>query len=868
MDFVHVSVTTKGPNIVISPDFKVMKSKDLMVRGKAFYAIWDEAANRWSTDEYDVQRLVDAEITAFANTQPYPNAKIQYLTDYKSGEWARFKKYCTQLSDNAHDLDSNITFPSDKLGKASYHSKVAAYSPAPGEPVAYNRLMSVLYSDEERAKLEWCIGAILTGDSKKIQKFAVLYGEPGSGKSTVLNIIQRLFDGYYVAFDAGELTSRSNSFSMEVFRTNPLVAIQHDGDLSRIESNTRLNSIVSHEELLMNEKHKSQYNLKINAFLFLGTNLPVKISDARSGLIRRLLDVTPTGNLIPVDEYNRLVEQIEFELGYIARHCMDVYSTMGRSYYSNYRPMRMIYKTDIFFNFIEAYADVLSSPEGIGLYQAFDLYKNYCKDSMLDFVMPRHKFREELRAYFEDYDEENKWYARFIKSKLRSGKTVKIETDPLALTRTKSLLDQVLADCPAQLANTKGTPSVKWDKVTTTLSQIDTGKTHYVKVPENHIVVDFDIKDESGHKSLALNLAAAKTFPSTYTEVSNGGSGLHLHYIYEGDPSKLASVYSEGIEVKVFTGNLSLRRRVSKCNSELVRHITGGLPLKETKTVINKPVVENEKHIRALIKKGLRKEVHPGTKSNIDFINMVLEDAYKAGVVYDVTDLKSKLIGFAAQSTHQADYCLRLVMQMHLKSEEESVTPAEDAEGDIVLFDVEVYPNLFVVVWKRLGGQKVEMINPSPIQVAELFEFKLVGFNNRRYDNHILYARYLGYSNEELYKVSQDIINQGKGFFMEAYEISYLDLYDLASEKKSLKKWEVELGILHMELDLPWDQPVAEELWPTVVEYCGNDVDATEVVYHNRAKDISPSFRERQISSLYRIRASEVFGRYSVVGWQ
>lgn len=50
--------------------------------------------------------------------------------------------------------------------------------------------MSVLYSPEERKKLEWAIGAIVTGDSKNIQKFEVLYGPPGSGKSTVLNLIQ------------------------------------------------------------------------------------------------------------------------------------------------------------------------------------------------------------------------------------------------------------------------------------------------------------------------------------------------------------------------------------------------------------------------------------------------------------------------------------------------------------------------------------------------------------------------------------------------------------------------------------------------------------------------------------------------------
>ena len=78
--------------------------------------------------------------------------------------------------------------------------------------------MSVLYSPAERHKIEWAIGSIITGDSKDLQKFMVLYGPPGSGKSTVLNIIQQLFDGYYSVFDAKALGNPSNwlLFSMMV----------------------------------------------------------------------------------------------------------------------------------------------------------------------------------------------------------------------------------------------------------------------------------------------------------------------------------------------------------------------------------------------------------------------------------------------------------------------------------------------------------------------------------------------------------------------------------------------------------------------------------------------------------------------------
>ena len=71
-----------------------------------------------------------------------------------------------------------------------------------------------------------------------------------------------------------------------------------------------------------------------------------------------------------------------------------------------------------------------------------------------------------------------------------------------------------------------------------------------VKVPVNHIVIDFDIPDENGRKSFEKNLEAANKWPKTYAELSKSGAGIHLHYIYTGDVSKLSRVYDDHIEVK------------------------------------------------------------------------------------------------------------------------------------------------------------------------------------------------------------------------------------------------------------------------------------------------------------------------------
>ena len=206
---------------------------------------------------------------------------------------------------------------------------------------------------------------------------------------------------------------------------------------------------------------------------------------------------------------------------------------------------------------------------------------------------------------------------------------------------------------------------------------------------------------------------------------------------------------------------------------------------------------------------------------------------------YDLSDMKNEIYAFAMNSTNQSEYCIKLVGKMHFKSDEPS-EPIEQVEKKIIFYDIEVFPNLFLVNWKLRGKENkvVRMINPTSTDIEELLHYNLIGFNCRRYDNHIMYARLMGYSNEQLYNLSQRIINGEKNaFFGEAYNLSYTDVYDFAATKQSLKKWEVELGIHHQELGLRWDEPVPEELWTKVAEYCDNDVIATEAVFDHLQGD-------------------------------
>lgn len=856
LDFLMISTRSKKNGIIeVYPKFIIKKSNDLMIRGGDFYAIWIEDEQRWSTDEQDALALIDNETTKYlkeslGNVEGI--AKPLYMWDAESGMVDIWHKYCQkQMRDSYHMLDEKLIFSNDKTTKKDYSSKRLNYPLEKGDISAYDKLMSVLYSEEERQKIEWAIGSIVTGDSKNIQKFLVLYGSAGTGKSTVLNIIQKLFEGYYSVFDAKALGSANNSFALEAFKSNPLVAIQHDGDLSRIEDNTRLNSLVSHEIMTVNEKFKATYSTRFKAFLFMGTNKPVKITDGRSGLIRRLIDVSPTGEKLSFREYRRLIKQIDFELGAIAYHCKEVYqSNPGK--YDNYIPISMLGASNDFYNFVEDAYLLYSTDNGTSLKSAWASYKTYCEDANVSYPFSQRVFKEELKNYFKEFKERytlpdgtrvRNYYLGFRTEKFESiiSNPEKKDNEAIIFEETESIFDKDCADYPAQYAKENGTPLKKWDDVDTKLRHLDTTKLHYVRVPENHIVIDFDIKNDKGEKDYKLNLEEASKWPPTYAELSKSGAGIHLHYIYQGDPNKLSRIYDDNIEIKVFTGKSSLRRKLTKCNKLPIASINTGLPLKGEKKVINIENVKSEKSLRTLIKRNLNKEIHPGTKPSMDFIFKILEDAYASGLKYDISDMRNAILVFASNSSHHADYCLKLINNMKFKSDETSETIKND-DAQIMFYDVEVFPNLFIVCCKLQGENEkvVKMINPSPQQVEELVtNFRLVGFNCRRYDNHILYARLMGYNNEELYTVSQRIISGEKNvFFGEAYNgISYTDVYDFCSKKQSLKKWEIELGIHHQELGWPWDKPIPKDMWEKAADYCCNDVIATEAVFNARQAD-------------------------------
>ena len=876
MDFYNVmsveATTRSKSDITVTVDFVYGPSKDLVCKGGKFYAFWDVTKSLWNTNVYDLYTYIDDEVYLKKKEleERYPDKEIgaRTMKSHSSGLVTAFEKYISQSNSPNVTFNSKILYLSDESKKEDYVTNKLTYDPKEMDTPAFDEMLDILYSKEEQAKILWFMGLVLSGQARKVEKFMYLYGGKGSGKGTVINIFRKLLDGFIEEIDL-ELLTGGTEFATSQVKETPLL-IDPDSDISKIKKDVNLLKLTSHEPITVNKKWSQLYDATFTGLLITASNQRYQVKNVDAGITRRAVVVEPSGNRIPRHKYDKLKGQLKFEIPGIAYKALKHIKEVGLHVYENSMDVAMSEATDLIFSFIREYSTQFG--DVITLTQAASLYKDFLEDLGYDTRGYKRRIKIELQRYYDSYYDQKKIdgvpvrnvYVGLKRDIVYPDQYEHLEVkdeqgNALVFKKQESIFDRVASSYQAQLTTSQGTPIVEWDKCQTTLSDIDTSDLHFVRLPLNHIVIDLDLKNAAGEKDLALNRQEAQKYPETYSEISKSGNGIHLHYYYDGDVSKLAPTIKEDVEIKVFTGKQSLRRKLTLCNDKEIVHISTGMPYKEESLTVNSNLKEiswNEKKIRTAIEKNLSKAYHSATKPSIDFIAHILEQANADGVKYDLSDLKNDVLVFATLSSHNADYCMRKVSKMVFKNIEEEeifemvsktstgIVPDED----LFIFDLEVFPNLLIVGFKQYGKkERTVWYNPEPAKIEWLLQRPLVGFNNRGYDNHIIYRAMQGASCLQLYTQSQAIINgdRGDGKIAGAYEISYADIYEYASKKQSVKKWEIELGITHDELEFPWDQPLAEEDWPRAGEYCLNDVDAHEVIFNATYAD----YKARKILS-------------------
>lgn len=184
----------------------------------------------------------------------------------------------------------------------------------------------------------------------------------------------------------------------------------------------------------------------------------------------------------------------------------------------------------------------------------------------------------------------------------------------------------------------------------------------------------------------------------------------------------------------------------------------------------------------------------------------------------------------------------------------------------VYIYDLESYPNFFLAMFKeKITGKYIWFEISSRInQFKELKQYLLndvqglVGFNNLNYDYPMLHHNILTVNNntsENIFKKSNEIINSKySSIWDNQIIVPQLDLfkinhYDNKARYTSLKWLEFAMRLENVE-DLPYKvgNILTEEQMNHVIEYCKNDIEATDEFYKRNKNNIS--FRENMTKEL------------------
>src|SRR5699024_6579236 len=112
------------------------------------------------------------------------------------------------------------------------------------------------------------------------------------------------------------------------------------------KNDTYLLKMTAHETVTVNQKHKKPYPVTFKGLLITASNQPFQVRNIDSGITRRAVVVEPTGEKLPRDDYDRLMNQIGFELPAIAAKAINVFYKYGAGYYEDYVSQKMLDQTD------------------------------------------------------------------------------------------------------------------------------------------------------------------------------------------------------------------------------------------------------------------------------------------------------------------------------------------------------------------------------------------------------------------------------------------------------------------------------------------------------------------------------------------
>lgn len=188
------------------------------------------------------------------------------------------------------------------------------------------------------------------------------------------------------------------------------------------------------------------------------------------------------------------------------------------------------------------------------------------------------------------------------------------------------------------------------------------------------------------------------------------------------------------------------------------------------------------------------------------------------------------------------DEARRAVINMYTVEE---LLEAQKA-GEPHVFDIECYPNYFLIAFRNVKTQKViyfEMYLGHALNIEWLswvvHNFLLVSYNGLGYDEPILTLALAGASNAALKQATDRIITEDwrpsdilKEAGLERLKLNHIDVMEVAPAGGSLKQ---RAGRMHrkrlQDLPFPPNMMLTHDHMTIVRHYCINDLDATESLF-------------------------------------
>ena len=181
MDQVKIRAAKKTKStMVVYADPKSRGYHDLLIKGGQFYAVYDPVTKFWKRGLADLSQLIDRDIDDFLTTYDVPDGMDvipQYMDSMSNGCWQRYLTSLKGLDDDKTLLDQKILFDNDEIDREDYASFKEEYALKESPIPNYEKIMSTIYTPDERRKLEWGIGMLVDGKHvKRTHKFFVICG--------------------------------------------------------------------------------------------------------------------------------------------------------------------------------------------------------------------------------------------------------------------------------------------------------------------------------------------------------------------------------------------------------------------------------------------------------------------------------------------------------------------------------------------------------------------------------------------------------------------------------------------------------------------------------------------------------------------